>query len=436
MFNFNGDQDFSISFWINPKGVPIQEQGINNSTIENGFIIENYQPKEIVNSKKRYILCKSRRKTSPTLNYDSTGVEVPAENRFPYEIYMISSSLYFDMADENETKSITTKIEGLYNNSFQPVHIFCQNSGSIMELWKNGTKVSTTTTSFKDQTRNTANLYIATSGADTIIDQSGGIESSSIEGGFIIGNYVDNPHNTHRRFNGSLNNIRGLFNSEKFLFIPIIIDENINDLTIYSGNPIYDNWISFKKKHHLINYILPTEDLEDLTIIKKKYNEIENYNFEEIINKYYLDNCIITLIFVNKQDVRILSKIITKNNIVIKNNTFTEFNLNNEDKVKLLIDKLRNIYEDIWKENNQINTSIKLPLIIRVDNKKSNDLIKFENILNELDLVNYFSIKKFNQNQIFYEIVFRSYGFISLNISERISSKWPLIFSSVKKPFG
>ena len=87
---------------------------------------------------------------------------------------------------------------------------------------------------------------------------------------------------------------------------------------------------------------------------------------------------------------------------MIKNNTFSEFDLNNEDKVKLLIDKLRNIYEDIWKENNQINTSIKLYLLLLdVDNKKSNELIKFENILNELDLVNYFSIKKFNQNQIF-----------------------------------
>ena len=239
MFNFNGDQDFSISFWINPKGVPVQEQGINNSTIENGFIIENYQPKEIVNSKKRYILCKSRRKTSPTLDYDSAGVEVPAENRFPYEIYMISSSLYFDMADENETKSTTTKIEGLYNNSFQPVHIFCQNSGSIMELWKNGNKVSTTTTSFKDQTRNTANLYIATSGADTVTDQSGGIESSSIEGGFVVGNYVDNPHNTHRRFNGSLNNIniwtRALSPKEV-----LNVSSSINT-SPYIGNIFYQN---------------------------------------------------------------------------------------------------------------------------------------------------------------------------------------------------
>jgi hypothetical protein len=239
MFNFNGDQDFAISFWIKPKGVPVQEQGINNSTIENGFIIENYQPKEIINSKKRYVISKSRRKTSPTLNTDSTSTETPSETQFPYEIYMKSSSLYFDMADENETKSITTKIEGLYNSSFQPVHIVCQNSGSIMELWKNGTKVSTTTTSFKDQTRNTANLYIATSGTDTIIDQSGGVESSTLENGFVIGNYVNSPNNNHRCFNGDLNNINiwtRAFNED----LITNISESVNG-SPYIGNIFYQN---------------------------------------------------------------------------------------------------------------------------------------------------------------------------------------------------
>ena len=67
---------------------------------------------------------------------------------------------------------------------------------------------------------------------------------------------------------------------------------------------------------------------------------------------------------------------------------------------------MKNIYEDFWKEFNQINTSIKLPLIIRLDNKKASDLVKFEKILNKLDLVNDFSIKKFNKDHIFYEIVF------------------------------
>ena len=65
---------------------------------------------------------------------------------------------------------------------------------------------------------------------------------------------------------------------------------------------------------------------------------------------------------------------------------------------------MKNIYEDFWKEFNQINTSIKLPLIIRLDNKKASDLVKFEKILNKLDLVNDFSIKKFNKDHIFMKL--------------------------------
>ena len=193
---------------------------------------------------------------------------------------------------------------------------------------------------------------------------------------------------------------------EKFLFLPIIIDENLNDLTIFSQNPIYDKWLDKEKKYYLIDYVLPTEDLEDLETIKKTYSYIENYNFNEIIKKYYLDNCIIALIFKNNQDLRILSKIITKDKVVIKNDTFSKFDLKNDNMVELIIEKLKNTYEDNWKEYNQINTSIKLPLIIRIDNKKSNDLIKFEITLNELDLVNNFSIKKFDKEYLFYEIVF------------------------------
>ena len=114
MFNFNGDEDFSISFFINPKGITPQGVGsIGNSTIENGFNIENYVPTPLFDQNKRFILCKSGKKTSPTLDTDSIEIETQSEVQFPYEIYMKSSSLYFDMADKNETKSITTKIDGL-----------------------------------------------------------------------------------------------------------------------------------------------------------------------------------------------------------------------------------------------------------------------------------------------------------------------------------
>lgn len=242
MFNFNGDQDFSISFWIKPKGIiPSNNEsgGIGLSEIENGFIVEDYNPTPLIDSKKRYIISKSRFKTSPTLNSDSVAEEVQAENQFPFEIYMQSSSIYFDMSDGKETKSINTEIEGLYNNSFQPIHILCQNSGSTMQIYKNGSLSTSTTISFENQTRNTANLYIASSGENATIDQNGGINSSSIENGFVVGNYVIDHHNFHRHFNGDLNNINiwsKAYNSTTITNI----SESIN-ASPYIGNIFYQN---------------------------------------------------------------------------------------------------------------------------------------------------------------------------------------------------
>ncbi len=211
---------------------------------------------------------------------------------------------------------------------------------------------------------------------------------------------------------------------EKFLFIPIIIDEEINNLNLFSNNQIYDNWIDISKKYHLINYVLPTEDLEDLALIKKNIETIENYNFEEIIKKYLVNNCIIALIFNNKDGVRVLSKIITNDKMVIKNDTFSKFDFKDKQKIEFLIDQLKITYEDTWKINNEINTSIKLPLNIRLNNDNSERLLKFEKVLNELDLISDFSIKKFDKKHIFYEIVFNGTSINFINIMKKNNYKF------------
>src|SRR5210317_1413583 len=105
---------------------------------------------------------------------------------------------------------------------------------------------------------------------------------------------------------------------EKFLFFPIILDQSNNDILVYSDNSFYDKWNSTDNKNFLINYILPTEDLEDLNLIRKNYSEIENYDFENIIKKYSLDNSIIAIFFKDEKEIKILSKIIVKNEKFIK----------------------------------------------------------------------------------------------------------------------
>ena len=193
---------------------------------------------------------------------------------------------------------------------------------------------------------------------------------------------------------------------KNFLFIPIIIDEKKRDLLIFYNNKIFNKWNEISESYHLIQYVLPTEDLEDLNIIKKKFEVIEEYNFQEIIKKYDLNNSIVTLIFKDKNDLRILSRIINNNNVVLKNLSFENFDLENDKQIELLIKNLKMVYEDYWKNLNQINTSIKLNLIIKVSNKDSIKISNFEKKLVETDLIYDFSIKKFDKDFTFYEIIF------------------------------
>ena len=79
---------------------------------------------------------------------------------------------------------------------------------------------------------------------------------------------------------------------------------------------------------------------------------------------------------------------------------------NDKENINIIINSLKTIYEDFWKKYNQINTSIKLIINVKVKNKNSNELSNFEKILNEIDLVYDFSISKFDKDFTFYEIIF------------------------------
>ena len=195
---------------------------------------------------------------------------------------------------------------------------------------------------------------------------------------------------------------------ETFLFLPIIINQGGEDLAVFSDNRVYERWNNFNKKTYLIKYLLPTEDLEDMNLIKSKSINIENYDFDQIITKYFMKHSIIALIFKNNNEIKVLSKIDIKDKKIIKNNTFKNFDFENINEIKVFIEQLKIIYDDLWKEYNQINTSIKLPLFIKVSNKDTMVSLRFENVLNSVDLISSYTINKFDKDFIYYEIIFNS----------------------------
>ena len=193
---------------------------------------------------------------------------------------------------------------------------------------------------------------------------------------------------------------------KNFLFIPVFVDQNKNQVLMFSEDKLFTSWNLNKKKYSLINYILPTQDLDDFTLISKNIKNLETYDFKKIINKYNIDDYIIMIVFKNNNKIRVFSKIFFNKKNNLKNLNYKEFKLDNEKEILKFIDNLKLVYEDFWKSQNEINTSVKLSLNISISNSNNLKIKKFENILSEMDLISNFYIYKFDNKNNFYKIIF------------------------------
>ena len=88
---------------------------------------------------------------------------------------------------------------------------------------------------------------------------------------------------------------------------------------MFEQNKFYSQWNQSNESFYLLEYILPSEDLDDFKNIIQNKDNIEEYDFKEMISKYDLDDYIIAIIFNNKNKIRILSKINIKQNLKIHN---------------------------------------------------------------------------------------------------------------------
>ena len=68
--------------------------------------------------------------------------------------------------------------------------------------------------------------------------------------------------------------------------------------------------------------------------------------------------------------------------------------------------ELKNTYENYWKGLNKINTSIKLPLHVSIDSSEYKKILNLENVLDELDLVFSYEISQFDNEMIYYKIIY------------------------------
>jgi len=190
------------------------------------------------------------------------------------------------------------------------------------------------------------------------------------------------------------------------LLIPIIVDIDEDQILIYDENIFYKKWNINKKRFFLLDYFLPSEDLEDVNLLYKNSKSIEEYDFKEIVQRYDLKDFIITIIYKDNNKIKILSKIQLNNFFKIDNKSFENINLSNSKDFDYILDDLKNSYENYWKNLNQINTSIKLPITISIESKRYNKITSLEDSLSKIDLVSSYNIIKFDNQKILFKIIY------------------------------
>jgi len=194
---------------------------------------------------------------------------------------------------------------------------------------------------------------------------------------------------------------------ESFI-IPILIDTKNNELYHLNQNIFFKNWNNESQRYFLINYVLPNEDIEDYSIIKKNIDNLESYDFNEIIKKYNLNNYIILIILKKEKQLQFFSKIKLDKKNILMNKIYNDIDIDNEESVNNLILDIKEHYEDRWKSINKLNTSIELPIRVLLDSKDIELSTKLEKVLLNLVFVSDFKIEKFNNEKIIYKIIFNS----------------------------
>ena len=79
----------------------------------------------------------------------------------------------------------------------------------------------------------------------------------------------------------------------KVLLIPILVDAETENIYLFNNNIFYEKWNDKKNNYQLLDYLLPSEDLDDLIKLQEMSNFIETYDFIDLIKKYNLKDYII-----------------------------------------------------------------------------------------------------------------------------------------------
>ena len=190
------------------------------------------------------------------------------------------------------------------------------------------------------------------------------------------------------------------------VFFPVFfINEEIQD---FYENFFYKQWTAVKIENELINFILPLEDLDDISKIKEMKNRIEELNVNDFVSKYDIKSYVFALIHHQNTQLNIYIKTNFNNNRTSKNITYELNDIKNESKLNNILKDLKMQITDIWKQENVINLSHRLLIRVKFQHRNLGDLDKLKKTFYKISIIDNYSLEEFNINYSFFKIYYYS----------------------------
>ena len=180
------------------------------------------------------------------------------------------------------------------------------------------------------------------------------------------------------------------------VFFPVLfINDEFQEL---NENFFYKQWENINIKNELISFILPLEDIDDFSEIKKIKNNIEGFNIDKLITKYNTTNFVFTLLHYENKNLNVYVKTNFNNNKISKNISYDLDNIKDEKKLNIILKKLKTEITDIWKSENVINLSIPLSLRIQFKHRNIQNLEKIKKTFYKINIIENSFLEETNIN--------------------------------------
>ena len=188
------------------------------------------------------------------------------------------------------------------------------------------------------------------------------------------------------------------------VFFPVMFVNN--EIKSFDENYFYNEWNEVKTQNELINFLLPIEDLDDFSNLKKIKNQIEELNVSAFINKYNTENYAFILMDYNSKKLRVHIKTNFNSNYVNKNLNYDLNNIEDQTELNYILRDLKSKITDIWKESNIVDLFMPLSIKLKFSYNNLQELYLLRETFNKISIINNYTVEEININHSYFEIYY------------------------------